>query len=123
MSVYYIGTTAGSVADIMTLSTDATEPAGDFMRWSVVLDTGDGLARGLGRPVVTWFWGYINPGLRTVLLGYCPGKSARVFIRTKANPLGTQSGIYEAAMLWPDNDGLLAQDGFRLVFRDLVLQP
>lgn len=123
MSVYYIGTSAGSIVDIMTLSTDASEPAGDFQRWTEVIDLGDGLARGMGRPIASWYWGFINTGLRNALLAYCPNKAARVYIRTKANPLSTQSDIYEAAMLWPDNDGLLAQDGFRIVFRDLVLQP
>lgn len=123
MSLYYIGTSAGSVVDIMTLSTDAAAPAGDFQRWTQVLDLGDALARGLGRPVASWYWGYIPVGLRGALLSYCPSKSARVYIRTRANPLNTQTGVYQAAMIWPDDDGLLAQNGFRIVFRDLVLQP
>lgn len=123
MSNYFIGTTAGGTVDIMTLSTDATEPAGDFRRWVDTADLGNGLARAMGRPIATWYWGFIPTGLRGALLTYCTGRSARVYIKTRANPANTPTGVYEAAMIWPDNDGLLSQDGFRIIFRDLVLQP
>ena len=122
MSNYYIGLVAGGMTDVTTLSTDAVAPIGDYRRWSEVIDLGDGLARGMGRPVATWYWCWIPPLLRIALKVYCSGKSARVYIRTEDDPsLGT-SAVYQAAMIWPDNEGLYDQDEFRIVFRDLVQQ-
>lgn len=121
-SNYYIGTTLGNLTDVTSLSGDAIAPIGDFQRWIASEILGNGLVRALGRPVATWYWCYITPALRTALMVYCPGKSARVFIRTEDDPNLHTTEVYEAAMVWPDTDMLYNQDEFRITFRDLVWQ-
>lgn len=121
MSNYYIGLTAGTMVDVTTLSADAAAPIGDFQRWAMTADLGNGLAKALGRPIATWFWCWIPPLMRYALRGYCASKSARVYIRTETDVTGT-SAVYEAAMIWPDNESLYDQNEFRIIFRDLVIQ-
>lgn len=122
MSNYYIGLTSGTMSDAATISADAVAPIGDFTRWAVTLPTGDGLERALGRPFATWYWCWIPPLQRLALRAYCSGKSARVYIRTENDPSLHTSRVYEAAMIWPDNEDLYNQDEFRITFRDLVEQ-
>jgi hypothetical protein len=110
------------MVDVTTLSADAEAPIGDFRRWVTSADLGNALARAMGRPIATWYWCFIPPGLRIALRTYCSGKSARVFIRTEDDPSLSTSAVFEAAMIWPDNEGLYNQDEFRIVFRDLVEQ-
>jgi len=119
---YSIGTSIGSLVDVTTLSGDAVAPIGDFLRWSESIDLGDGLARGMGRAVATWYWCWIPPQMRIALRIYCSGKSARVYIRTEDDPSLSTSAVFQAAMIWPDNENLYNQDEFRIVFRDLVEQ-
>jgi len=118
---YSIGLTSGGMTDVVNLSSDAVNPIGDFRRWAEVIDLGDGLARGMGRPIATWYWCWIPPLLRQALKAYCSGKSARVYIRTEDDPTGLHT-VYQAAMIWPDNEALYDQSEFRIVFRDLVTQ-
>ena len=122
MSNFYIGLTLGGLVDVTTLSADAEAPLGDFRRWTDTADLGNALSRALGRPIATWYWCFIPPSMRVALMTYCPGKSARVFIRTEDDPNLHTTAVYEAAMLWPDTDMLYNQDEFRLTFRDLVWQ-
>ena len=122
MSNFYIGLTSGGMVDVTSLGTDGIAPIGDFLRWADTANLGNGLARALGRPIATWYWCFITTSQRQALMAYCPGKSARVFIRTEDDPNLHTSAVYEAAMLWPDNDNLWNQDEFRITFRDLVEQ-
>lgn len=122
MTNYSIGLSIGGLVDVMTLSADAVAPIGDYVRWSEVVDLGDGLARGMGRPIATWYWCWIPPQMRIALRNYCSGKSARVYIRTEDDPSLSTSAVFQAAMIWPDNEDLYNQDEFRIVFRDLVEQ-
>lgn len=123
MSNYQIGTTLGNMVDVTTLIASGDDmPIGDFQRWAVTMDTGDALMRALGRPIATWYWCYIGNVSRAALRAYCTGKSARVYIRTENDPNLHTSRVYQAAMIWPDNEGLYNQDEFRITFRDLVEQ-
>lgn len=121
MSNFYIGLTSGSMADVTTLSADAVKPVGDFHRWADVAALGNGLARAMGAPIATWYWCFIPPALRYALRAYCPSKSARVFIRTEDDVIGT-SAVFEAAMWWPDNENDRNPDEFVIEFRDLIEQ-
>ncbi len=121
MSNFTIGLTSGTMVDVTALSADAIAPIGDFRRWIATADLGNGLSRALGRPLATWWWCWISTSQRQALMAYCPGKSARVFIRTEDDPNLHTSAVYEAAMIWPDTDNLWDQD-FRIEFRDLIEQ-
>lgn len=120
MSNYSIGLSSGSLTDVTTLSADAVAPIGDFMRWTTSDRLGNALERALGRPIATWYWCWIPPLLRIALRTFCSGKSARVYIRTEDDPSLSTSAVFEAAMIWPDNEDLYNQDEFRIVFRDLI---
>lgn len=122
MSNYYIGLTAGTMTDAATISADAVAPIGDYRRWATSADLGNGLAKALGRPIATWYWCWIPPQQRIALRAYCTGKSARVFIRTEDDPSLHTSAVFEAAIIWPDNEDLYDQNEFRIVFRDLIEQ-
>ena len=103
-------------------------PKGDYQPWSVVLPTGDALARGLGRPTAQWRWnfsptGFISDALRDALRVYCTGKSARVYIRTRTFESTDKFVTFQAAMLWPDKedrDFKGVRKGFVIEFRDLI---
>lgn len=99
-------------------------PIPDYLRWNESIDLGNALARGQGRPSCTWTWTNIDTAVFATLQGYCPGKSARVYIRTINNlRLGTYQS-YIAAMLWTDVEdvhGSTSQMPFKVEFRDLVL--
>lgn len=122
MSNFYIGLTSGSMSDVTTLSADAVAPVADFRRWTDVAALGSGLARGCGTPIATWYWCFIPPLMRYALRNaYCSGKSARVYIRTEKDVIGT-TAVFEAAMWWPDNENARNPDDFVIEFRDLIEQ-
>ena len=91
--------------------------------WEEVKDTGDGLARGFGRPACTWNFGFITQRQRDVFRTYCTGKSARVYIRTRQIDNADSMRTYTAAMMWPDQEDRQSTRrlNFTLEFRDLVL--
>ena len=105
-------------------STPAEILVSEPVRWQEVRDTGDGLARGLGRPSTTWTWTNIGSTLFGALQSICSSKSVRVYVRTVNDVrLGTYR-TYEAALIWPDDEGKYGQNNtmaFRLEFRDMVL--
>lgn len=107
----------------LTRSAICMAPRSVARPWEEVKDTGDGLARGLGRPAATWNWNFISRQQRDALRTYCTGKSARVYIRTRMNDSADAYLTYLAAMMWPDTED--RQTGrrinFTLEFRDLVL--
>lgn len=91
--------------------------------WYQGIDLGDGLARGMGRPVTVWSFGYVTQAFRDALRAYCPGKSARVFIRTRDIDHADGYNTYEAALIWPEDEQreTTRRLDFALQFRDLVL--
>lgn len=105
-----------------------TAPKGDYQPWAMSVPTGDGLARGLGRPVAQWRWNagaqdYLTVSSRDALRAYCTGKSARVFIRTRTFETTDSFATFQAAMIWPDKeerDFLGVRRGFMIEFRDLL---
>lgn len=112
-----------SLTNIEALDANATAPRSVHRPWEETRDTGDGLARGLGRPACTWNWGVISQTQRDALRAYCTGKAARVYIRTKSIDGGDAMQTYQAAMLWPDQEDRQAtrRVPFTIEFRDMVL--
>lgn len=123
--LFYIGADAGSlikVTEAATFGLDALVPIPLFKPWVATANLGNALARALGRPVATWLWPWIPYDQRNALKTYCTGKSARVFIQTQKVKCGDQWAIYEAVMLWPDDESQIGGPQFRIEFRDLVEQ-
>jgi hypothetical protein len=105
---------------VSALVADAVSPLGSYYAWIASKHLANGLERSLGRPRAPWLWKNIAATLRTALKVFCPGKSARVYICTLADPsLGTYAA-YQAALIWPDSDNAYTPD-FVIEFRDLVL--
>lgn len=124
MSLAKIGTTLGGLVDLddPSFGSDIRLPIMFFKPWVATANLGNGMARALGRPVAAWSWYGIPYQQRDQLKTYCTGKSARVFIQTQEVKCGDQWAIYEAVMLWPDDESQIGSPEFRIEFRDLVLQ-
>lgn len=116
--------TFASLTLVDSFSTPANPPVADISRWSTTRKTGDALERALGRPLCTWTWPNIESTTFSALQNYCIGKSVRVYIRTLNDlRLGTYQ-TYQAAMIWPDDEGKYSNNNnmpFSIQFRDLVM--
>ncbi len=117
-----------NVEDLTTLPETPSTPKGNWQPWAQAIPLGDGLARGLGRPLAQWQWNYgandfVGHALRDALRTYCTGKSARVWIHTKTLDSSDVYTFYEAALWWPDSETREAgrRLKFELTFRDLVV--
>lgn len=104
---------------VAALTNDSSAPLGDFHHWMATIPLGDSLERAVGRPHASWLWKNVGVLQRAALNVFCPGKSARVYICTLNDPSVGTFAVYDAVMLWPDNDNAYNQD-FVIEFRDLV---
>jgi len=108
-----------NMAPVSTLTADAQDPLGSYYRWVETKPLANGLERALGRSRAIWLWKNIGVNLRTSLKVYCPGKSARVYICTLADPSLNTFATYQASLLWPDTDNLYTPE-FSINFKDLI---
>lgn len=135
---FQIGLTSGTLVDVTTLSADAEAPFGQFKTWSRIVDLGNGMQLGLGRPQAYWTWLIIPPLLKNILRStyiISPAKSARLYIRTVNNLTNNTFATYSAVAIWPEHENLYTSGGFQIAysasstasfvleFRDLVLSP
>jgi hypothetical protein len=90
--------------------------------WFQSSDLGDGTARGMGRPVTSWQFGFVTQAFRNALRAYCPGKSARLFVRSREIDNSDDFITYSGVMLWPDQEqrDSTRRTQFNIEFRDLV---
>jgi hypothetical protein len=97
-------------------------PKSTFKPATTSIDLGNGLARNMGRPVTSWLWGFLTQAQRNTLRAFCTGKSARVYINTRANDASDSYITYDAIALWPDAEERSAgrRLNFTLEFRDLI---
>lgn len=91
--------------------------------WFAAFDLGDGTARGMGRPVTSWQFGFVTQAFRNALRAYCTGKSARVYVRSREIDNSDDFVTYFGVMLWPDTEQRNAtrRTQFNIEFRDLVV--
>lgn len=108
---------------LTSLTTPVTHPKSNWKPWQEKIILGNGLARGVGRPSVTWQWGYITQAQYDQLRAYCAGASARVLIYTRTTETADSYKAYTAAVLWPDelDRQTTRRVNFTLEFSDLVL--
>lgn len=111
------------MTNLSNLTTPVTHPRSNFKQWLEKVDLGNGLARGVGRPSVTWTWGFITMAQYDQLRTIITGASTRVYIRTRTTETSDSYKVYSAAALWPDEIDRSAtrRVNFMLTFRDLVL--
>ncbi len=115
--------TYNNLVNVETLATPAFAPKSVPKPWYQGVDTGDGLARGMGRPVTSWQFGYVTQAFRNALRLFCTGKSARVYVRSREIDNSDDFITYQGAMLWPDleNREATRRISFSVDFRDLVI--
>lgn len=75
---------------------------------------GNGLTRGLGKPVAEWRYVFVAQALRNALRAFCTSTSATVLIRTRVNDNSDEYDNFLADMFWPDEAD--KQAGRRLNF-------
>ena len=97
-SEYKIGATELGMVTLSSLG--IVNPLGGFQEHSQNVDRADALVSGLGWSTEKWAWLFLSMAHRTILKGYCPSKSAEVYIRTiKA---GNTYASYRVSMIWQE---------------------
>ena len=112
------------LTNVETYSTPAQIPVGSIQRWAESFDTGDGLARGLGRLSASWLFPNIDTLTFAGLQAICSSKSIDVYMRTLNDlRLGTYR-TYRAGLIWPDDEGQYGNSStmpFKIEFRNIQL--
>ncbi|MGQ9768511.1 MAG: hypothetical protein ACUVSS_14635, partial [Anaerolineae bacterium] len=72
-----------------------------FIEYTREYDKADGQVGGDGYPTAIWTFDLLTPEQVAKLRTYCPGKSASVYIRTRAP--NEQFVKYVAIMIWPSD--------------------
>jgi hypothetical protein len=120
MSDFAIGTTPENMVDISTMG--LADPKAFFL-FGVRRTMINGQAKDTGAPRAIWRWGFIRQAARDALRVYCPGASATVYIRTRKLDNADAFVVYQAIMVWPDDEDLdgFRRIGFEIQFRQLVV--
>src|SRR5512139_3417785 len=107
--------------NLESLSPAVYPPKSTYRPYYEAVQLANGKARGLGRPIATWRWGFLTLAMRDKLRGYCTSKSADVYIRTRINESDAY-GTFSAVMIWPDDEEKQAgrRLNFTIEFRNLV---
>jgi hypothetical protein len=112
------------LVNVETLFGDINAPKPSYISYVDHFDLGDGTRRGVGRPRATWSWGLLSVTHRDLLRAYCPGDSARVYVRTRRYESADGMATFTAVVLWPaeeQRDSLSVRVPFGLEFRNMVL--
>ena len=116
-SEYKIGATEVGMVTLDSLG--IPNPLGGFQEYSQEADRADGGVAGLGWSTEIWNWLFLPITKRTVLKGYCAGKSSEVYIRTiKA---GKTYSNYRVMMIWQKKETIRSDKvlDFSIQFRIL----
>ena len=118
-TTYEIGLTSSTGG--MNLLTIQREPTADFQDFAGRVRLGNGLTQGVGSPVVTWHFGYLDAADYTFFKAFCPNESADVFIATMNNSqsLSRYSCVMEVPEKYERRNGKVIDVTF--VFRNLVV--
>lgn len=107
--------------NVESLTTPVYAPKSTYRPYTEGIELANGRARGFGRPITSWRWGFITSAMRTQLRTFCSNKSNDVYIRTRTNEADAYS-VFSAVMLWPDDEEKQAgrRLNFEIAFRNLV---
>lgn len=95
---YQIGASQATMVGLESLGLPL--PKATPVRYSKLIDLGDGTVRGAGWLHAEWRFAYLNQAQLAALRTYCSGSSAVVYVRTLDED-GDYSA-YSAVMVWPD---------------------
>lgn len=107
MYEFSLGTTAGNLVNIESLTTPVYPPRADYKKFAEEAMLGDGSVRGLGAPRATWHWGFLSAAQRSALRAYCAGASSQVYVRTPDDLLAFHT--YRAILFWPKEEEVEAE--------------
>ncbi len=114
---FAVGTTVGGMVNVESLGCPAPRPG--YEAFSSMLTLGDGSVRGVGYPRASWTFDFLSGAQRAALKAFCPGASAKVYVRTM--DAGRSYHTWEAVMVWnaqEENDSGICLDlrvDFRLI--------
>ncbi len=126
---YQIGVVSGSMMKLGELvisgsSIPVPAPKSTFTPYADEQALVSGLVRGVGYPTATWTWGVLTRQERDALRAFCPGKSARIYIRTKTMDSADSYHTYQAVMVWATQEeerDTQRRLEFKVDFKSMVL--
>lgn len=110
------------VTNVESLSTTPLKaPKSTYRPYFEAVALANGQARGFGRPIAVWRWGFLTRAQRDRIRLFCTCKSASVYISTRTNEADAYS-VFSGVMLWPDDEDKQAgrRLNFEIEFRNLV---
>ncbi|HEY4693023.1 MAG TPA: hypothetical protein VIH16_06265 [Bellilinea sp.] len=118
---FEIGATQGGMVNLESLATPIIPPDWKFAEYSDEIPLPNGKVRGVGYPLATWHWGYLEKAERTALRTFCTGKSAEVYIKTLVND-SLAYKTFRAVMVWPAGEDPTCDiyPDFTIEFRHLI---
>jgi hypothetical protein len=121
-NIFKIGTSLAGLIDIEALDTPLLPPHQGYSDSARNVDLASGHVRGMGFPVITWHWGFLEADEFAQLRTFCPGKSANIFIQSPNDD--DEDTVYLAVMIWPAGDSIESGKhiDFTLDFRHCVEQ-
>jgi hypothetical protein len=133
LSSFKIGTSAGTLTNIESLSTPLPVPRAPFKPYARASIANSGRSQGKGFPSCQWIFSRLTPAQREQLRTFCTGASAVVYIQTMTNDKDTPHSVpsdsyqvYQAIMNWPEEKRYPAKTHDRLEltidFTHMVLQ-
>jgi hypothetical protein len=102
MAEFMIGTTQTNMVNIETLTVPLPVPRAVFRDYSETITAASGRTFGRGYPYCQWVFSLLSSEQRQQLKTFCPGSSARVYIRTLNN--SDVYANYQAIMHWPEEE-------------------
>ena len=105
---YKIGATVDAMTNIEDLITFFPAPKSKFFPFSSYAMLANKTKIGIGRPTAEWHWGFLRNVdvdlFRDTLREYCENASDIVFIKTQTNENENEYAVFQATMLWPEEE-------------------
>jgi len=96
---YAIGADAGSVEYLYDLG--IIPPRQHFQKFSKYVTTGNLIERGMGFPIIEWYWAFLDSDSADTLRAIVPDDSGEVRVRSLDDDLDWHT--WRAVMVWPQD--------------------
>lgn len=121
MAEFKIGTSAGAMTLLESLTEPMVAPKSEYYPYARVVNKGNGGTRGVGSPYAVWTFALLTVEQRDQLKSFCTDASAVVYIRTKKND--DTYADFQATMIWSEQEPRFVgghKANINVVFRNLV---
>ena len=102
MAEFMIGTTQENMTNLADLATPIDAPRSRYFPYAQLKRLSDGSLRGLGFARAIWDFPFMTLSERNQMALFCPGPSARVYIRTKLND--DSYADFVGVLNWPEDE-------------------